>query len=559
MASMRQPLGEGRDVQRHRHPAAHGEHVAAGVGGGDGAEVGRVVDERREEVGGGHDGQVVADPVDGGVVERGQADQQRVVGARRPAPGPARTAARRPTWPHSHRTRSTRSGAGRPGHPRRARRRAYGSPPDGVEEAARARGRWSGPPTRRPRWSGTRRSSRRPAASVVSRSPECQHVGVVPAPGAASGLGVGAQRGPHAGHLVAAIDTPVPVQQHTTPRSAAPVATASPTCRPTSGQASPSPTTTTSWPASARRSCIRSVSAVRSSVPKAILTARTVLAGPGRLDRATLVPWTSSPSIATSTRAHDAGPPSPTWVPGGRCWPMAAPGPPAFEALLGEQVAILAHALHEPVGDDATRCRPSAASVARPSDAVGRGRPRPGARPRSVAPARRSGRPPSCGPPVPCRRRRRASWPRSASATAGVPKRPVQRGADRARRRWSATVSGPPAPRPAVAGACALWSAEVIDAFAADGHPIDYGACGENLTVRGLPWAEVRPGVRLAVGSVLVEASLFALPVPEQRAVVLRPGLRAGCTTSGDRSAASTPPSLEGGEVRAGDAVVLEP
>ena len=76
----REPLGEGRDVQRGRHPAAHGEHVAARVGGGDGAEVGRVVDERREEVGRGHDGDVVADSVDGGVVEGSQADEERVVG-----------------------------------------------------------------------------------------------------------------------------------------------------------------------------------------------------------------------------------------------------------------------------------------------------------------------------------------------------------------------------------------------------------------------------------------------------------------------------------------------
>ena len=72
----RQALGKGRDVQRHHHPAAHGEHVAAGVGRGDGAEVGGVVDERGEEVGRGHDGEVVADPVHGGVVERRQPDEQ---------------------------------------------------------------------------------------------------------------------------------------------------------------------------------------------------------------------------------------------------------------------------------------------------------------------------------------------------------------------------------------------------------------------------------------------------------------------------------------------------
>src|SRR5581483_576797 len=72
--------------------------------------------------------------------------------------------------------------------------------------------------------------------------------------------------------LLAAIDTPVPVQQHTTPRSATPDATASPTARPTSGHGSPSPTTTTSTPRPARSALTASVSGVRSSVPNATRT-----------------------------------------------------------------------------------------------------------------------------------------------------------------------------------------------------------------------------------------------------------------------------------------------
>ena len=79
----REVLGEGGDVDRHHDPPAHREHVAAGVGGGDRTEVGRMVDERREEVGGRHDRDVVAHAVDGGVVERGEADEQRRVGRHR--------------------------------------------------------------------------------------------------------------------------------------------------------------------------------------------------------------------------------------------------------------------------------------------------------------------------------------------------------------------------------------------------------------------------------------------------------------------------------------------
>ena len=105
----RHALGEGRDVEGQHDPPAHGEHVAAGVGGGDGAEVGRVVDEGREEVGGRDQREVVADAVDGGVVERRQA--RRAARGRRSAdqlPHQRRRAVPRPTWRRSHRTTSTR-------------------------------------------------------------------------------------------------------------------------------------------------------------------------------------------------------------------------------------------------------------------------------------------------------------------------------------------------------------------------------------------------------------------------------------------------------------------
>ena len=96
MASTGRRSGKAETLSASHHPPAHGEHVAAGVGGGDGPEVGRVVDEGREEVGGRHQRQVVADPVDGGVVERGQAHQQRVVRAWPPAPGRGRTSGAAP-------------------------------------------------------------------------------------------------------------------------------------------------------------------------------------------------------------------------------------------------------------------------------------------------------------------------------------------------------------------------------------------------------------------------------------------------------------------------------
>ena len=60
--------------------------------------------------------------------------------------------------------------------------------------------------------------------------------------------------------------------------------------------------------------------------------------------------------------------------------------------------------------------------------------------------------------------------------------------------------------------ALCLWSADVIERLRAEGHPIVAGAAGENVTVGGLDWAQIRPGVRLQVGDALVETSLYALP-----------------------------------------------
>src|SRR5690606_33023784 len=65
----------GEHVHRHAHQgqgeqrgAAHGVDVADRVGGGDAAEVVRIVDDGHEEVGGRHDRLALVDAVHGGVV-----------------------------------------------------------------------------------------------------------------------------------------------------------------------------------------------------------------------------------------------------------------------------------------------------------------------------------------------------------------------------------------------------------------------------------------------------------------------------------------------------------
>ena len=81
----------------------------------------------------------------------------------------------------------------------------------------------------------------------------------------------------------------------------------------------------------------------------------------------------------------------------------------------------------------------------------------------------------------------------------GVPKRPVDRAVvtpsglegdgQRVRRHHG---------RPSQA--LSMWSTEVIQALAAEGHPVVPGGAGENLTLSGLDWSTLRPGVRLVLG-----------------------------------------------------------
>lgn len=107
--------------------------------------------------------------------------------------------------------------------------------------------------------------------------------------------------------------------------------------------------------------------------------------------------------------------------------------------------------------------------------------------------------------------------------------------------------------------ALCLWSKEVIAGLAAEGHPIGDGRAGENVTVAGLDWSRIRPGVRIAIGGTLVETSPYAIPCRKNAQWFLggdfgrmaherEPGV--------SRIYASV---LVGGPVAVGDPVVVEP
>jgi MOSC domain-containing protein YiiM len=61
--------------------------------------------------------------------------------------------------------------------------------------------------------------------------------------------------------------------------------------------------------------------------------------------------------------------------------------------------------------------------------------------------------------------------------------------------------------------AVCLYSLEMIRRLQREGHPIDVGTAGENITVVGVDWELVAPGAKLKLGEVVVlEVASFTSP-----------------------------------------------
>jgi MOSC domain-containing protein YiiM len=60
--------------------------------------------------------------------------------------------------------------------------------------------------------------------------------------------------------------------------------------------------------------------------------------------------------------------------------------------------------------------------------------------------------------------------------------------------------------------AVSIYSLDLIDALRREGHPIEIGAVGENLTLAGIDWTLMIPGARLRVGDAELELTAFAAP-----------------------------------------------
>lgn len=108
--------------------------------------------------------------------------------------------------------------------------------------------------------------------------------------------------------------------------------------------------------------------------------------------------------------------------------------------------------------------------------------------------------------------------------------------------------------------AVCVYSLERIRALQAEGHPIDIGTAGENVTVEGIDWELVVPGARFRVGAeVLLEVASFTGPCKtirdsftDGRFVRISQKLHPGWSRVYTRV-------LSEGSIRFGDAVELTP
>ena len=108
--------------------------------------------------------------------------------------------------------------------------------------------------------------------------------------------------------------------------------------------------------------------------------------------------------------------------------------------------------------------------------------------------------------------------------------------------------------------AVCVYSLERIRALQEEGHPIDIGTAGENVTVEGLDWDRVVLGARLRLGqAVVLEVASFTTPCKTIRAsfideqfVRISHKLHPGWSRVYTRV-------LSEGEIRSGDPVELIP
>jgi MOSC domain-containing protein YiiM len=108
--------------------------------------------------------------------------------------------------------------------------------------------------------------------------------------------------------------------------------------------------------------------------------------------------------------------------------------------------------------------------------------------------------------------------------------------------------------------ALCIWSMEVIEAINAEGHHLFAGAAGDNVTVRGLDWAEVVPGSFLKLGeSVVCMITGYTAPCKTNQRWFAGGDFNRMGQKQFPGSSRVYARIIEGGTIRPGDAVQYKP
>lgn len=108
--------------------------------------------------------------------------------------------------------------------------------------------------------------------------------------------------------------------------------------------------------------------------------------------------------------------------------------------------------------------------------------------------------------------------------------------------------------------ALCLYSIEVIEALRGEGHPIEPGSAGENLTLSGLDWDEVVPGARMLIGQeVEIEVTSYTAPCAKNAQWFLDGRFSRMLQSRFPGESRVYARVLRPGEVEVGDEVVLIP
>jgi MOSC domain-containing protein YiiM len=107
--------------------------------------------------------------------------------------------------------------------------------------------------------------------------------------------------------------------------------------------------------------------------------------------------------------------------------------------------------------------------------------------------------------------------------------------------------------------AVCLFSLEILERLQDEGHPIDAGSSGENLTLAGLAWDLIGPGVRLSVGpEVQLEVTSYTVPCSHNALWFLDGDYQRISQKKNQGWSRVYAKVLEGGVVRPGDKVDLK-